>query len=77
MSDPATETFWDKARDKVNAAQSVEEGAVQFVRDFVDRLEAAFNANDWNGARKLAAEADQHAEDIGEAIKANTDRPRE
>jgi hypothetical protein len=66
--------FWAGVRGKVEAAESVEESTVNFVRELVDKLEAAFNANDWNAARRIAQEADAHAEDIGAAIKANTDK---
>lgn len=66
--------FWEDVKGKVESAQTVEESAVQFIRDFVDKMEAAFNANDWQAARNLVSEADTHADEIGAAIKENTDK---
>lgn len=60
---------------EVTAKQGVKESAAHFIRGLVDRFEAAFNANDWNWARRLAGEVDSKAEEFGAAIEANSDKP--
>ena len=61
----------DELKADVAKLEGPAESAVAFIRGFVDKLRAAFNNNDWMGARHLTDEAHSEAPNIANAIVGN------
>ncbi len=57
----------------VSARDSVKGSVSYLLRGLVVRLDEAFNANDWNRARSIIAEAWSKADSFGDAVGANTE----